>query len=710
MRSSNLRIFFMYLLLIVVIIFIAGYFFDQKKPDKITYGDVVRYIKNDEAVKIIIDDSEIKLTLTHDAALRANAAEVSHHLSSIGLFEQDVGEVVIEHLTDDSKNLKEYNVIPPAEMAWWVSLLPYFIVFVLLVAVWIFFMNQAAGGRGGKITSFGKTKAKLNTDEKKKVYFADLAGMDEEKEELREVVDYLKNPLKFVELGARIPRGVLLVGPPGTGKTYLAKAVAGEAGVPFYSTSGSDFVEMYVGVGASRVRDLFETAKKSPASILFIDEIDAVGRHRGAGLGGGHDEREQTLNQLLVEMDGFGTNEGVIVIAATNRPDILDPALLRPGRFDRQINVNYPDIKGREEVLKIHAKFKKFEESVKFDVIAKSTAGFTPADLENLLNEAALLAARKMKKLIGMNDIEEAMLKVMMGPQKKSKVISDHEKKLVAYHEAGHAIVNRFLSTSDPVHLISIIPTGGGAGGYNMYLPKEDKNMMSKREMEEKIVSLLGGRAAEKLVMEDISTGASNDIQRVSTMARRMITQYGMSDELGPIVFGSGHEEVFLGRELGSSRNYSEKIAAQIDDEVKRIVDGAYEIAQSILGDHKEKLYFIADFLLKYETMDGEQFEAAMAGDPSFEELESMVVEKKRKSDEENRRVKEEADKRAKEESERREALRRKEREEVLGKMRTRPPYPPQNPNNPNPPSGGGGGDKNNKGGDDLKFKDGNDL
>ena len=708
MRSSNLRIILLYLFLIVAFIIVAGYFFDQGKPDKISYGDVVQYIKNDEVVRIIIDDSEIRLTLTYEAAQRANAQEVSHNLSSIGLFEQDVGQVVIENLTDDSKNLKDYDVIPAAEMAWWVSILPYFIVIVLLVAVWIFFMNQAAG-KGGKITSFGKAKTNPVSDDKKKVYFADVAGMDEEKEELREVVDYLKSPLKFVELGARVPRGVLLVGPPGTGKTYLAKAVAGEAGVPFYPISGSDFVEMYVGVGASRVRDLFDKAKKNPASIVFIDEIDAVGRHRGAGLGGGHDEREQTLNQLLVEMDGFGTNEGVIIMAATNRPDILDPALLRPGRFDRQISVNYPDIKGREEILKIHAKFKRFEESVKFDVIAQSTAGFTPADLENLLNEAALLAARKMKKLIGMNDIEEAMLKVMMGPQKKSKVISDHEKKLVAYHESGHAIVNRFLSTSDPVHLISIIPTGGGAGGYNMYLPKEDKNMMSKKEMEEKIVSLLGGRAAEKLVMEDISTGASNDIQRVSTMARRMITQYGMSDELGPIVFGTGHEEVFLGRELNSSRNYSEKVAAQIDDEVKRIVDHAYEAAQRILAEHIEKLYFIADFLLKFETMDGEQFEAAMSGDPSFEELEAMVVEKKKKSDEENRRVKEEADRRAKEESDRREALRKKERDEVLGKMRTRPPYPPNNPNNPNNP-GGGGGDNKNKNGDDIQFKDGNGL
>ena len=699
MKSSNLRIIFLYLLLIVVIIFIAGYFFDQSKPEKITYGEIIQYIYNDEVVECVIDESnEIKLTLTNDGAIKAGSQVVTHKLSSIGLFEEDVGKVLIANKIDPDSHLEKYDVIKAPEMAWWVSIIPYFIVIVILIAVWVFFMNQATG-KSGKISSFGKARTKPVSDDKKKVYFADLAGMDEEKEELREVVDYLKSPLKFVELGARIPRGVLLVGPPGTGKTYLAKAVAGEAGVPFYPISGSDFVEMYVGVGASRVRDLFEQAKKSPASIVFIDEIDAVGRHRGAGLGGGHDEREQTLNQLLVEMDGFGTNEGVIVIAATNRPDILDPALLRPGRFDRQITINYPDIKGREEVLKIHAKDKPFEESVKFEVIAQSTAGFTPADLQNLLNEAALLAARKMKKLIGMNDIEEAMLKIMMGPQKKSKVISDHEKKLVAYHEAGHAIVNRFLSTSDPVHQISIIPTGGGAGGYNMYLPKEDKTMMSKKEMEERIVSLLGGRAAEKLIMHDISTGASNDIQRVSTMARRMITQYGMSDRLGPIVFGSGHEEVFLGRELNSSRNYSEKIASEIDEEVKSIVDEAYNTAQKLLEDHIEKLHFIADFLLKYEVMDGEQFEAAMAGEPTFEELDAMVVEKRRKSDEENRKVREESEKRAKEEAERRDAIRRKERDEMLNRMRTRPPYPPSNPNNDSNNSGDGGDDE-------LKFKD----
>ena len=693
MRSSNLRIIFLYLFLIIVIIFIAGYFVDQSKPEKVTYSEIVKYFYNDEVAEFLIEENdELKLLLT-------DGKQVTYQLRNLGLFINDLNSIALENFMGEG-NLKDFDILRAPEITWWMSIIPYFVVIVVLIAIWIFFMNQATG-KNGKMSSFAKARTQPVSDDRKKVYFADLAGMDEEKEELREVVDYLKSPLKFVELGARIPKGVLLVGPPGTGKTYLAKAVSGEAGVPFYPISGSDFVEMYVGVGASRVRDLFEKAKKNPASIVFIDEIDAVGRHRGAGLGGGHDEREQTLNQLLVEMDGFGTNEGVIVMAATNRPDILDPALLRPGRFDRQITVNYPDIKGREEVLKIHAKGKPFEETVKFEVIAKSTAGFTPADLENLLNEAALLAARKTKKLIGMNDIEEAMLKVMMGPQKKSKVISEHEKKLVAYHEAGHAIVNKFLSTSDPVHQISIIPTGGGAGGYNMYLPKEDKNMMSKKEMEEKIVSLLGGRAAEKLVLKDISTGASNDIQRVSTLSRRMITQYGMSDKLGPIVFGSGHEEIFLGREFNSSRNYSEKIASEIDDEVKVIVDKAYDSALGILEENMEKLHYVADFLLKYEVMDGEQFEAAMEGDPSFEDLEAMVVEKRRKSDEENRKIREESEKRAKEEAEKREALRKKEQAEMIGRMKGRSQFPPSPPNE----SGGGNNDD-----DELKFKDGENL
>ena len=688
MKSGNLRIILFYLLLIIVIILIASYFFEQVRPERVTYGDILRYFRTNQVVSVVIDDSnEMRLRLTNDEI-------ITYRIANLGLFHADLGEHIVASFFDTGNPLETYDIQRSPDI-WWLNFIPYVFIIVFFVVIWMVFSNQMMGGRGGKISSFGKARAKLGTEEKTKKYFGDVAGYEEEKEELREVVDYLRSPLKFAELGAKIPHGVLLVGPPGTGKTLLAKAVAGEANVPFFSISGSDFVEMYVGVGASRVRDLFDTARKSPASIIFIDEIDAVGRHRGAGLGGGHDEREQTLNQLLVEMDGFGNSEGIIVMAATNRPDILDPALLRPGRFDRQVTVSYPDVKGREEILKVHAKPKKFEESVRFDVIAKSTPGFTGADLANLLNEAALLAARKFKQLIGMNDIEEAMLKVMMGPQKKTKVISEHEKKLVAYHEAGHAIVNRFLSTSDPVHLISIIPTGGGAGGYNMYLPKEDKNMMSKKEMEDKIVSLLGGRAAEKLVMEDISTGASNDIQRVSTMTRRMITQYGMSDRLGPIVFGSGHEEVFLGRELNSSRNYSENVAAQIDEEVKVMVDAAYNNALKIIEDNIEKLHYVAKFLLEYETMDGEQFEAAMAEPPpSYEELDAMVAEKRRISEEENKKVREEAERRAREEAEQREVMRRKEQEEMVRRARMRQQH--QN--------SGKGND------DDLNFKDGDKL
>ncbi|GHU38769.1 hypothetical protein FACS1894105_13030 [Clostridia bacterium] len=674
--SSNIRIILIYVALIAAIIFVASYFLDTVKPEKVTYGEIVMMFKEDRVSECIIDENNaMRLTLTDNRI-------IDFKLRDLSVFYHDIGDLAVANLENKSSNLTKFDILRAPDIAWWVSFLPYIIVIVLFVVIWFVFMNQAAGGKGGKIASFGKAKTKQINEEQKKVFFADVAGADEEKEELREVVDFLKNPLKFVELGARIPRGVLLVGPPGTGKTLLAKAVAGEAGVPFYSISGSDFVEMYVGVGASRVRDLFDTAKKTPASIIFIDEIDAVGRHRGAGLGGGHDEREQTLNQLLVEMDGFGSNEGVIVIAATNRPDILDPALLRPGRFDRQVTVNYPDIKGREEILKVHAKSKPFEAAVKLDVIAKSTSGFTGADLANLLNEAALTAARKMKKLIGMNDIEEAMLKVMMGPQKKTKVISEHEKKLVAYHEAGHAIVTFSQESSDPVHQISIIPTGGGAGGYTMSLPKEDRNIMSKNEMQERIVTLLGGRVAEELVMKDISTGASNDIQRVSQMARRMIMQYGMSETLGPIVFGTGHEEVFLGRELNSARNYSEKVAAQIDDEVRKIVEAAQIKAKAYLQADPElkKLHFIAEFLLKYEVMDGEQFKAAMEGEASLEKLEAMVADKKKVSDDENKRVQDENERRAREESARRDIIRDREHTDELGRARaqsqkTAPPY-----------------------------------
>ena len=529
-------------------------------------------------------------------------------------------------------------------------------------------MSQATGGKGSKINSFGRAKAKQAAADKKKYYFTDVAGAEEEKAELEEIVEFLRSPAKFTKLGAKIPHGVLLVGPPGTGKTLLAKAVAGEAGVPFYSISGSDFVEMYVGVGASRVRDLFETAKKSPASIIFIDEIDAVGRHRGAGLGGGHDEREQTLNQLLVEMDGFSSNEGIIVMAATNRPDILDPALLRPGRFDRRITVNYPDIKGREEILKVHARNKHFEADVDFGTIAKTTAGFTGADLANLLNEAALLAARKDKSLIGMYDIEEAFTKVIAGPQKKSMRIKDSEKKKTAYHEAGHAILSHVLPTMDPVHQISIIPSGG-ALGYTLNLPEEDKYSVYKQELIEKITMLLGGRAAEKIIFDDISGGASNDIQRATEIAHKMVMQLGMSDELGPIMFGTGQSEVFLGRDFSSGRNYSEEIASKIDSEIHKIIKGAYENAIKLLNENIEKLHFIAGYLVRCEIMDGDQFKRVMEGDVSYEELDEMVAEKKKRSEEENkhrRAVVEENERRRAEEREREEKL-REERE----KMRT---------------------------------------
>jgi len=486
-----------------------------------------------------------------------------------------------------------------------------FVILIIFLLFWILLMNP--NQNGNKSMSFGKSKARmLNTnDAKTKVTFKDVAGIDEEKEELAEIVDFLKSPKKFTDMGARIPKGVLLVGHPGTGKTLLAKAVAGEAGVPFFIISGSDFVEMFVGVGASRVRDLFEQAKKNAPCIIFIDEIDAVGRQRGAGLGGGHDEREQTLNQLLVEMDGFAANEGVIVLAATNRPDVLDKALLRAGRFDRQVVVGAPDVKAREEILKVHARKKKLADDVDLTTIAKNTAGFVGADLENILNEAALLSARRDKTEIGMLEIEDAMVKVTMGPEKKSRVISDKEKKLVAFHEAGHAVASRFLPTQDDVHQISIIPRGM-AGGYTMYRPSEDRQFMSKSEMEEQIISLLGGRVAESLVLGDISTGASNDIERASKIARSMVTKYGMSERLGAITFGSGQEEVFLGRDFTQQKNFSEETSGLIDEEVKRIIDTAYQRTVDILNENMEKLHRVANVLLEKEKIDGEEFEQIM--------------------------------------------------------------------------------------------------
>ena len=523
--------------------------------------------------------------------------------------------VDIERFIDDVRVYKvdSYNYIKGSDNTLLYEFLPILVTGILFVVVWIFIMKKMGGGLGGKEMNFGKAKIKNTNDEKRKTTFEDVAGADEEKEELEEIVEFLKAPDKYNKLGARIPKGVLLVGPPGTGKTLLARAVAGEAGVPFFSISGSDFVEMFVGVGASRVRDLFEQAKKNSPCIIFIDEIDAVGRQRGAGLGGGHDEREQTLNQLLVEMDGFGANEGVILIAATNRPDVLDPALMRPGRFDRQVIVSYPDINGREAILKVHARKKPLAPDVKLKTIAKTTAGFTGADLENLLNEAALLAARKNKKAITMEEIEEATIKVVVGAEKKTRVMSDKEKKLTAYHEAGHAICFHELATQDPVHEISIIPRGM-AGGYTMPLPSEDKSYNSRTEMLEDIVVCLGGRVAEAIILDDISTGASNDIEKATKTARDMVTKYGMTKELGCICYGKDNSAVFLGRDMGHTQDYSERTAAKIDELILEIVNNAYDRAETILKDNIDKLHEVAAYLIKHEKMGGEDFEAVMNG------------------------------------------------------------------------------------------------
>ena len=615
----NLGLFIGLPLLVVVVIwlFMSG---DTKKSDKV-YSDYLAYFYNDQVKSFDLDLGTSNLTITLKEELREDRNKdnkldekddiIKYRVPNVSLFLEDVKD----YRSLLVKNGNTYDYQPQSQMPWFVNLIPSLLIIVFFVAMFVMMRRSLSSmDGGGKAMGFGKARIKQPVDEKRKTTFADVAGADEEKEELREIVDFLRSPKKFKELGARVPKGVLLVGPPGTGKTLLARAVAGEAGVPFFSISGSDFVEMYVGVGASRVRDLFDQAKKSSPCIIFIDEIDAVGRQRGAGLGGGHDEREQTLNQLLVEMDGFGANEGVIMIAATNRPDILDPALMRPGRFDRQIVVNYPDIKGREEILKVHARGKPLAPDVELSVIAKSTAGFTGADLENLLNEAALLAARKNLHSITMPEIEEATIKVVMGTEKRSHVITDKEKNLTAYHEAGHAVVTYYCPTQDPVHQISVIPRGM-AGGYTMSLPEHDKSYRAKKEMLEDIEVLLGGRVAEALVLDDISTGASNDIERATDTARKMVTKYGMSDRLGPIVFGSSESnEVFLGRDFGHTRNYSEEVAAEIDEEINAIITGCYDKTREILSSHINKLHAVAQYLFQNEKLDGEQFKALMEG------------------------------------------------------------------------------------------------
>ena len=598
------------------------------KKDEPVYSDYVQYIYDNQVQEITLDISTGELKMTLREAFRTDRNEdgkitekdyvISYTVPNVGLFLERVDPVITQRqMDDDPNNDIKYNEIKQADMSWIGTWLPIILMGGLMVFMFLS-MRRSLGsmdGGPGKMMGFGKAKIKQVSDDKRKTTFDDVAGADEEKEELKEVVEFLKDPRRFTELGARVPKGVLLVGPPGTGKTLLARAVAGEAGVPFFSMSGSDFVEMYVGVGASRVRDLFDQAKKNAPCIIFIDEIDAVGRQRGAGLGGGHDEREQTLNQLLVEMDGFSGNEGIIMIAATNRPDVLDHALMRPGRFDRQVVVNTPDLTGREAILKVHAKGKPLAPDVDLSVVAKSTAGFTGADLENLLNEAALLAARRDLRAITMEEIDEATVKVVVGTEKRSHVMTEKEKKLTAYHEAGHAVVTYFCDTQDPVHQISIIPRGM-AGGYTMSLPQQDRSYKCRGEMLEDIQVLLGGRVAEALTLEDISTGASNDIERATEIARRMVTKFGMSDKLGPICYASSDsDEVFLGRDFGHARSHSEEVAAQIDAEVHKMLTEGYAETEKKLQQHMDKLVAVAEQLMISEKMDGEEFRRIMEND-----------------------------------------------------------------------------------------------
>ena len=591
---------------VVIMLLIGAYYllYGSMADTTVTYAQVETFFQEEQVESFVVRNDR-------DLYLDLKDGTVAHNeLGSVERFRAEMGELI--RAQKEQGILKDYDFNPPYDPPWWSEILLYVVLIGGVFLLWQYMIMRAQGGGGvdqGK--RFGRAKIRFGADSKTKVSFADVAGADEEKMELREIVDFLKEPKKYLDLGARIPKGVLLVGPPGTGKTLLAKAVAGEAGVQFLSISGSDFVELYVGVGASRVRDLFEEAKKVAPAVVFIDEIDAVGRQRGAGLGGGHDEREQTLNQLLVEMDGFGSNEGVVVLAATNRADILDPALLRPGRFDRQVYVGRPDCKGRREVLKVHVRNKPLAEDVDLQVLAQATPGFTGADLENVVNEGALLAARKNRKFITMSDLQEAVIKVIAGPEKKSRVVPEHERRLTAYHEAGHAVMHHCLPHVDAVHQVTIVPRGQ-AGGMTISLPAEDKGYYSKRYMQEEIAALLGGRVAEALFLEDISTGASNDIQRATAMARKMVTVYGMSEKLGAVSFDSGSEEVFIGRSMAQAKGYSEQVAAQIDEEVKAIIDAAYDRCRQVLEEKREQMEAVAAYLLEYETMSAEEFVRVM--------------------------------------------------------------------------------------------------
>lgn len=595
-----------YILLFIVIAFLFT-MLNTGSDLEVSFTDFVQYLKNGEISEMYVEDQLVRAKLSKPETREGKEyKEIVVSIDSVDILYQHVGDTIKDQVASGDLKL---IMVPPQSMPIWLSILPTIIIVIIFIVFWFFFMQQSQGG-GGKMMSFGKSRAKAQIDPNNKKMFEDVAGAEEEKEELREIVDFLKNPKKYIELGARIPKGVLLVGPPGTGKTLLAKAVAGEANAPFFSISGSDFVEMFVGVGASRVRDLFEQAKKNQPSIIFIDEIDAVGRHRGAGLGGGHDEREQTLNQLLVEMDGFGANEGIIVLAATNRADILDPALMRPGRFDRQVYVGYPDQKARLAILKVHSKNKPLSKDVDLSVIAKTTYGFTGADLENLLNEAALLAARENLTEITPHHLDDVMLKVVMGPEKKSREVQEKDKKQTAYHEAGHAVASKNLETQDKVHQVSIIPRGR-AGGFTMSLPDHDKAYISKREMIEDIVTMMGGRVAEEMIFGEINTGASSDIQRATKVATEMVTKYGMSDKLGSRTFGS-NEEIFIGRDYGHAQEYSDATAALIDEEIDKIIADAYKQCQELLKAHRDELEAVAQALIEKEVLTGEEFDAVI--------------------------------------------------------------------------------------------------